>query len=119
MKVLKFTLVCVGVFCVLAASAAAAHADTFSGRVYENQDADPRFGPRGLEQMGQPDVLFGPGAWQLSPGFAEGFELRELRQAMALLAGFLLNFMPCVLPVIGLKIMAFVQQSGDSRGRAL
>ena len=35
----------------------------------------------------------------------------------AFLAGFILNFMPCVLPVIGLKIMAFVQQAGDSRGR--
>lgn len=35
----------------------------------------------------------------------------------AFVAGFLLNFMPCVLPVIGLKVMAFVQQAGDSRGR--
>jgi thiol:disulfide interchange protein len=35
----------------------------------------------------------------------------------AFVAGFILNFMPCVLPVIGLKVMAFVQQSGDSRGR--
>jgi thiol:disulfide interchange protein DsbD len=35
----------------------------------------------------------------------------------AFAAGFILNFMPCVLPVIGLKIMAFVQQSGDSRAR--
>jgi suppressor for copper-sensitivity B len=35
----------------------------------------------------------------------------------AFAAGFLLNFMPCVLPVIGLKVMAFVQQAGDSRGR--
>ena len=33
------------------------------------------------------------------------------------MGGFILNFMPCVLPVIGLKLMAFVQQSGDSRGR--
>jgi len=38
---------------------------------------------------------------------------------MAFAAGFILNFMPCVLPVIGLKIMAFVQQAGDSRGRIL
>ena len=35
----------------------------------------------------------------------------------AFAAGFILNFMPCVLPVIGLKVMSFVQQSGDSRGR--
>jgi thiol:disulfide interchange protein len=31
--------------------------------------------------------------------------------------GFLLNFMPCVLPVLGLKIMGFVSQAGESRGR--
>jgi len=37
--------------------------------------------------------------------------------SMALLAGFILNFMPCVLPVIGLKVMAFAQQAGDSRTR--
>jgi suppressor for copper-sensitivity B len=35
----------------------------------------------------------------------------------AFLAGFILNFMPCVLPVIGLKIVSFVQQSGQSRTR--
>ena len=26
--------------------------------------------------------------------------------------------MPCVLPVIGLKVMSFVEQSGKSRGHA-
>lgn len=34
---------------------------------------------------------------------------------LAFLAGFLLNFMPCVLPVVGLKVLSFVQQAGDSR----
>jgi thiol:disulfide interchange protein len=34
---------------------------------------------------------------------------------MAFGAGFILNFMPCVLPVIGLKVMSFVQQAGQSR----
>lgn len=33
----------------------------------------------------------------------------------ALVGGFLLNLMPCVLPVVGLKILAFVQQSGQHR----
>lgn len=36
---------------------------------------------------------------------------------MAFAAGLILNFMPCVLPVIGLKIMSFAQQAGDSRRR--
>ncbi len=35
----------------------------------------------------------------------------------AFAAGFVLNFMPCVLPVIGLKVLAFVEQAGDRRGR--
>lgn len=38
---------------------------------------------------------------------------------LAFLAGLILNVMPCVLPVIGLKIMSFVQQAGESRLRIL
>jgi len=34
-----------------------------------------------------------------------------------LIGGLALNLMPCVLPVVGLKILAFVQQSGESRSR--
>ena len=34
---------------------------------------------------------------------------------LSFLAGLILNVMPCVLPVIGLKIMSFVQQAGGSR----
>lgn len=37
---------------------------------------------------------------------------------LALVGGFALNFMPCVLPVIGLKVMSFVHQSGNSRSAA-
>ncbi|MCA9166148.1 MAG: thioredoxin family protein [Planctomycetales bacterium] len=36
---------------------------------------------------------------------------------VAFVGGFILNFMPCVLPVIGLKIVAFVQQAGENRTR--
>jgi thiol:disulfide interchange protein DsbD len=39
-------------------------------------------------------------AWELLFGF---------------LGGLILNIMPCVLPVIGLKILAFIEQSGKSR----
>ncbi|MBN2578046.1 MAG: thioredoxin family protein [Pirellulales bacterium] len=38
---------------------------------------------------------------------------------LGFLGGLILNLMPCVLPVIGLKIMSFVHQSGQSRRRAL
>lgn len=36
----------------------------------------------------------------------------------AFLGGLILNVMPCVLPVIGLKVMSFVQQAGQSRAQA-
>jgi thiol:disulfide interchange protein/DsbC/DsbD-like thiol-disulfide interchange protein len=39
--------------------------------------------------------------------------------ALAFVGGLILNLMPCVLPVIGLKVMSFVEQSGKSRGHAL
>ena len=35
---------------------------------------------------------------------------------MGLAGGLLLNLMPCVLPVLGLKLMSFAQQSGRDRG---
>ncbi|MFO0942771.1 MAG: cytochrome c biogenesis protein CcdA [Pirellulales bacterium] len=37
----------------------------------------------------------------------------------ALLAGFILNFMPCVLPVIGLKLLSFLEQGGSNPRRVL
>ena len=37
----------------------------------------------------------------------------------AFIGGFILNFMPCVLPVIGLKVMSFVSQAGEDRRRVL
>jgi len=36
---------------------------------------------------------------------------------MALIGGFILNFMPCVLPVISIKVLSFVQQAKESRLR--
>ncbi len=53
---------------------------------------------------------------------AENDQLKQtsmaLAVAMALLGGLILNLMPCVLPVIGLKILSFVEQSGHSRQHA-
>ena len=37
----------------------------------------------------------------------------------ALAGGFILNFMPCVLPVIGLKLMSFANQAGSSRAKVV
>jgi thiol:disulfide interchange protein len=35
----------------------------------------------------------------------------------AFIAGMILNVMPCVLPVVSIKILSFVQQAGESRAR--
>ncbi|MFO0941090.1 MAG: thioredoxin family protein [Pirellulales bacterium] len=37
----------------------------------------------------------------------------------ALVGGFILNFMPCVLPVIGLKLLSFVNQAGSDHRRVI
>ena len=39
--------------------------------------------------------------------------------AIAFVGGLILNLMPCVLPVISLKVMSFVEQAGHNRARAL
>ncbi|REK09020.1 MAG: hypothetical protein DWQ37_19355 [Planctomycetota bacterium] len=42
-----------------------------------------------------------------------------LTMLAGLLGGFILNFMPCVLPVIGLKVLSFAEQAGRSRAQIL
>lgn len=58
---------------------------------------------------------------ETAPRAQSGFAGRSLGMILvfAFLAGLILNVMPCVLPVIGLKIMSFVQQSGGSRREIL
>lgn len=49
---------------------------------------------------------------------ASGFPLPAIL-AMAICGGLILNLMPCVLPVVGLKVMAFAEQAGEQRARVL
>ncbi len=70
------------------------------------------------------DVTFGRDA-TAPAGELEIIELNSFHGSLAfvlvssLLGGALLNLMPCVLPVIGLKVLSFAQQGGQSRGRVL
>jgi len=68
------------------------------------------------------------GALCASQGEAtNGFDVQEIVHVgniwfallFAFLGGIILNFMPCVLPVIGLKILSFFEQAGQDRMRAL
>jgi thiol:disulfide interchange protein len=53
----------------------------------------------------------GDSAEPLSPG------VLALSVVLGLVGGFILNFMPCVLPTVGLKMLSFAQQGGENRGR--
>lgn len=49
------------------------------------------------------------------PAESEGLLGLLVILALALLGGFILNFMPCVLPVISIKLFSLVKHSGESR----
>ena len=54
-------------------------------------------------------------SWDITPRSAlPALEVKSLGMALffGLLAGFILNFMPCMLPVIGLKLTAFMASGG-------
>ncbi len=73
-----------------------------------------------------PTVLT-PGVVTLALTDPAAFEAKYAAGAMSLwtallmgfLGGLILNVMPCVLPVISIKIMSFVQQAGEDPGRVL
>jgi thiol:disulfide interchange protein len=64
-------------------------------------------------------------AWQLgAPAIAAAQAAQPSRGIVTFLffgfiGGFILNLMPCVLPVISLKIFGFIQQAGQSRQKIL
>jgi thiol:disulfide interchange protein len=53
----------------------------------------------------------------IKPRFISTMDISNIIEAIffGIIAGFILNFTPCVLPVISLKILDFVKYSGDSR----
>ncbi|MEO6710332.1 MAG: cytochrome c biogenesis protein CcdA [Planctomycetota bacterium] len=53
------------------------------------------------------------------PGFEPVSDQRGiwLMLVFAFIAGAILNVMPCVLPVVSIKVLSFVQQSGESKAR--
>jgi thiol:disulfide interchange protein/DsbC/DsbD-like thiol-disulfide interchange protein len=61
------------------------------------------------------DISAGPQMSAASDNKISGQLLRFL--VFGFIGGFILNLMPCVLPVISLKIFGFVQQAGQSRAR--
>ncbi|MBN1851252.1 MAG: thioredoxin family protein [Pirellulales bacterium] len=80
--------------------------------------------PEGLQATAPKAPLASPGP--IRPDTLEIATHNELEQTsmavilgLGFLGGLILNLMPCVLPVIGLKILSFLQQAGQSQRRAL
>ena len=73
--------------------------------------------PPNCEQMVGPELRRGTDSRKCSQGRNVGLGI-----VGAIFAGFvgglILNIMPCVLPVIGLKILSFVEQAGHNRRKA-
>lgn len=71
--------------------------------------ADPSTPTSGSGSNSQPSAL------SSQPQTAPGSLLGTL--FLAFLGGLILNLMPCVFPVLGIKILGFVNQSGHDRGK--
>ena len=59
----------------------------------------------------------GEGGSPLAPKSATGGLAGTL--LLAVIGGLILNLMPCVFPVLGLKILGFVNQAGEKRGKVI
>ncbi len=94
------------------------------------------------ETVSLPGILFRTGGWiadgsmqalEINPGYAEGpmpavIGILSNQAAggnylgilgLAFVGGLILNLMPCVFPVLGIKIMGFVGQAGEQKGRVI
>ncbi len=94
-------------------------AATFEGSVTVGPDSVGGQSPLEFQATGFRKAIGTATSMEWSDGTT--FELGQLHIYLgaAFLAGLILNVMPCVLPVIGLKIMSFVHQAGQSRGRII
>ncbi len=79
--------------------------------------------PRGEGVMGEgpqipaaPEALTSEGT-EPATAPAAGSAHFALQLLLAFLGGLLLNVMPCVLPVLSIKILHFTQQAGENRGK--
>jgi thiol:disulfide interchange protein DsbD len=91
----------------VAASAEAANAELFA-----KHRAQPDTAPRDEISRPAPSQEMSTGAGVAGPPLSLARALW-----LALLGGLILNIMPCVLPVISLKVLGFVQQGGEHPGR--
>ncbi|NLF09403.1 MAG: hypothetical protein GX594_15700 [Pirellulaceae bacterium] len=80
-------------------------------------DANSCLPPRGLPFTAAMSDAPPPAASQTAAEVPLALSEVLLHLVFAFIGGIILNVMPCVLPVISLKLLAFIQQGGESRGR--
>ncbi len=88
-------------------------------KYYRPGETTPSYGVVSLDVMAAGKSAAAPPAGGSSGPAPPAYSLRGLLSAMffALIGGLILNIMPCVLPVISLKVFSFVKQARESRGR--
>ncbi len=59
------------------------------------------------------------GSTHYTPRTSQSGHALAIWMLLAFVAGLLMNIMPCVLPVVSIKVLSFVQQAGESRRRVL
>ncbi len=81
-------------------------------------DAGTQAKPRQPEKLGSSAENFSLGQIKIAAIGSGSNSVRAIL-LLAFVAGFLLNLMPCALPVVGLKLLSFVQRANDCRRRVL
>lgn len=111
-----------------------ANADgTYTLHLTRNDNSDPMYPVKDESMLGKPleslqgILVYGDKHSSISTGFsvpaAPAAETSGMPEGLAALClslfigGLILNLMPCVFPVIGLKVMSFVQMGGGSRSK--
>lgn len=82
-------------------------------------DLFTRHSIKSSEPPGEADITpTSSGELRFDPRYLSSSDVSGILQAviLGLLAGLILNFMPCVLPVVSLKLMGFVRHAGERRG---
>ncbi len=81
--------------------------------------SDAKYGEAAQLAANQPAPIDAqPGLVTIEGAGSTAFSLPVI-MLFAIAGGFILNFMPCVLPVIGLKVLSFAEQAGRSRATVL
>ena len=95
-----------------------AHDEKMKSLFLQSQPPSKLMQPERAQSSGRADLITIP---DFKPSFIRASNITNIIQAIlfGILAGFILNFMPCVLPVVSLKIMGFIKISGESRGELM